>query len=236
MLQYLSKYEWFKNSLDFIFPPLCLGCGEYTENKYDVCKDCLERIEPFKHAYCLNCSDIIPNGIECIACRDESFPLIAFSQYATPLKDIIIQFKFKGITKTAALFAGKLSINSSDLIHSIKADELVPIPLHSMRENVRGYNQATIFAGELGRVFEINVNCDILFRKKRRLPQARLNPDKRTENIKDVFEVIEVSGNNKSVIIVDDVVTSGSTVREAKRTLTEANYNVRAVIAVAQTL
>ena len=132
MLQHLLKYEWFKNSLDFIFPPLCLGCGEYTESEYDICDSCLKRIEPFKHAYCLNCSDIIPNGIECMSCRDESFPLIAYSQYATPLKDIIIQFKFKGITKTAALFARKLSDNLGDLTRSIKADELIPIPLHAI--------------------------------------------------------------------------------------------------------
>ena len=114
-----------------------------------------------------------------------------------------------------------------------RAEILVPVPLYSSREKERGYNQAKLFATRLGDGFDIPVDDEIIFRTKRGKPQARLDFEKRRENIKSVFSVPDHRQEHCKIILVDDVVTSGSTMREASRVLTDAGYKVVAAISIA---
>jgi ComF family protein len=230
------KPLWLQGMVDFFFPPLCLGCGEYTENESSICDLCLKAIETFDRPFCLRCMNIMPTGHKCGECKTESLPLFAYGNYAHPLEDIIIQYKFKGIKTPAGFIAKLFHQQFHQAIGAIDSRVLVPIPLHPARENRRGYNQATLFANELAAQFGFEVDTGILSRTKKRKEQARLNHRDRVANIRGVFEVNDEAGVDGSVVLVDDVVTSGSTVREAVRVLKESEIEVAAVFAMAHAM
>ena len=228
--------EWLRGLVDFVFPPLCLGCGEYTENDYAVCDTCLESIETFSHPFCLGCMDMIAQGDKCAACGGDSLILYAYGNYATPLEQIVIQYKFKGMTRSGKMFAKLITDKFGERIKSLGCQALVPVPLHAGRENYRGYNQATILARHLSQQLDIEVRDNIIARVKRSKPQARLNHHQRAINIKGVFDIVEDSDRPAKVILVDDVVTSGATIREAARVLRKAGIVVGGAISIAHAM
>ncbi|MEW6412303.1 MAG: ComF family protein [Candidatus Zixiibacteriota bacterium] len=236
MMAGVKKPQWLEGMIDFFFPPLCLGCGEYTENEGSICGRCLKAIETFDRPFCLNCMSIIPAGHKCTICKGDSLPLFAYGNYTSPLEDIVIQFKFKGIKTPAKYFARLLHEQFAPVVEELGSMTLAPIPLHPSRESRRGYNQAELLARELAQIFGYATQADLLRRIKLRKEQARLNHKERVANIRGVFEVAEEFDIDGGVILVDDVVTSGSTVREAAGILRTKGYRVVAVLAIAHAL
>lgn len=237
-----GQSEFISDLLDFILPPLCLGCSEYIENGKNICLTCKEKIELYRHPICLECLTEMPNDKSCQYCQKETLSLFCYGHYKTPLNEIIIQMKFKNLTNIADYFSSELYDQFGSLILSKEADYLVPIPLHYLREFRRGYNQSLIIADKLSSYLDIEINDDILNRTKKREPQARLDLAHREKNIKSVFEVQdddEISEDNRGkvkIILVDDVVTSGATVKEAIKVLSEENYEVVGVITLAHSV
>lgn len=228
-----NKVELFGGFLDFILPPLCLGCGQFDDSPVDVCSACLEAIDTYDNPICLNCFEPVTSGPVCRNCQDRSFPLFAFGDYTAPLKDVVIQFKFKGITSPASLFADLIVDKFEVNLAAQSADFLVPIPLHPSRQARRGYNQAALLAERLSERLNLPVDNDIIERVKRRRPQARLDLRHRARNINSVFEAIPTEVENTGLILVDDVVTSGATMLEARHTLEKAGHRVVAAVAIA---
>jgi len=222
-----------KGLLDFVFPPLCLGCGEFNTNYIDVCENCLNRIDTYNYPICLSCQQIIPDDKRCPICRDDYVPLFSYGHYSSPMQDIIIQFKFKGVTSPARTFAVLLHKQFQKQLQSLKADMVVSVPLYPSREKHRGYNQAALFAEQLAGLLDLPVREDILFRIKKRKPQVNLEFTKRARNIKGVFTVAQEAQSGEKVILVDDVVTSGATATEARKELEKAGYKVGGVAAIA---
>lgn len=219
--------------VEFAFPPLCAGCGEYCTLERGICDDCAARFDRYENPICLTCEVPIFSGTSCPQCGDESFAVFPFGNYVDPLKEAVIQFKFRGVTKIAGYFASQLVTVFQERIQLLSPSCLVPIPLHPSREHERGYNQAAVFAAELGDRMGLEVRPDILIRIKKAKPQARLHDAERAQNIKGVFEAVAESESHEIVILVDDVVTGGHTVREARSVLMQAGYRVPAVLAIA---
>ncbi|MEA3296820.1 MAG: ComF family protein [candidate division Zixibacteria bacterium] len=232
-MERVKNTVWWQGLLDFVFPPLCLGCGVFNDGELDICEKCLAAIDRYQYPICLNCETVITGKAKCPACGEKSLPLFAFGNYRYPLKEIVIQFKFHGVTSPAKILADLINQQFGERIAALKTAALVPIPLFPSRENHRGYNQAVLFAEQLSKLLAISVRGDIIFRDRKRKPQAKLNLRQRSMNIKGVFSVIEPSEKLMRVILVDDVVTSGATVQEAARVLKAANYHVCAVISMA---
>ena len=228
-----SNETYLHSLLDFVFPPLCIGCGEYTDEADMICKNCLATINKLDDIYCLKCHTVLENKKTCDFCVEDSLLLYSYGEYHSALKEMIIQFKFKGITKPARLFSSKIAETFSKQIADLKADYLIPIPLAPSRERKRGFNQAEIIAENISQHLKIPVNNEILFRVKNNKPQARLSMDKRAENVRAVFDIDEDLSANYNLILVDDVVTTGSTVLEAVSVLQNGGYKVSGVITLA---
>ncbi|HOP07156.1 MAG TPA: ComF family protein [candidate division Zixibacteria bacterium] len=222
--------------LDFIFPPLCLGCGAFTESPSQICDDCEEKIERFTDPICLECETILSGESFCRFCNNGGLPCYAVAQYLPPMRDVIIQYKFRGITRPADLVADWFHDRFGERLLSLRPDTLVPVPLHPSRENFRGYNQAALFAVQLGERLGLPVHNDLLVRVKRRRPQARLGMAARQKNITGVFCAMKNNLNLRRIVLVDDVVTSGATVREARAVLEKTGAEVIAVAAMAHGL
>ncbi|MDH4158600.1 MAG: phosphoribosyltransferase family protein, partial [candidate division Zixibacteria bacterium] len=110
---------------------------------------------------------------------------------------------------------------------------LVPIPLHRHRESIRGYNQAALLAGQLAAPLNLSVADDILYRTRSRQPQTKVRFEGRQANVAGVFQTMQETSSRSACILVDDVVTTGSTLMEARRVLAAAGYDVVAAISIA---
>jgi len=95
---------------------------------------------------------------------------------------------------------------------------VVPIPLEKERKKWRGFNQSEILAFEISKFFGLKMENDLLERTKKTLPQAELKREEREENMKDAFSV-KKNFKGEKILLVDDVFTSGATLREAARVL-----------------
>ncbi len=229
--------QWLQGLIDFAFPPLCLGCGEYTEKEFFICDACLKAIDQFEQPFCLACATMLPDGARCPTCGDDALVLYAWGNYTGPLEQVIIQLKFKGIVRPSRFFADAAARQFARYLDPPDNLVLVPIPLHPTRENRRGYNQATVFATHLSEALGTALRTDILLRIRKRRPQARLNHRERAVNIRGVYQIAEdAADETRAVVLVDDVVTSGATVREAARTLQQAGLKVHGVISIAHAL
>ncbi len=166
-------------------------------------------------------------------CGEWSLPIFFCGDYVAPLDEIVKQFKFHGITSPAKFFARQISERFATTIVGLEATQLIPIALHPGREDFRGYNQALLFAQALSEYLGLPVDELSLRRVRKRRPQAQLSLRKRVANISGVFRALPPARTGIRSILVDDVVTSGVTVMQAKQVLEEAGHKVVAVIAIA---
>ena len=211
-------------ALDIFFPPICLNCKSYLEHfERDnlVCDKCFRAIRIYK--------TVFPLG------RD--ITLMAATSYEEPtVKELIHYFKYKRFLKAQSPL-GKILINYVEELNLKSGGHLiVPIPLHHSKERQRGFNQSEVLAGIVAKYLELPVS-KLLTRAKKTKSQIDLPQELRTENMKDAFQInkSELPLTNQSVILVDDVYTSGATVREAAKILRKAGVKEIKVLVLAKT-
>lgn len=212
--------------LDLIFPVFCCGCG--TEGSF-LCPVCRLKIREAPPT-CFVCGKLdfsIGGGISgrtCRSCRPKTnvYGFISPFVYEDKLiRQLIHDFKYRGIKDIGSLLSAWLHeyllkyklFMSSDWV-------LLPIPLHRKRKIARGFNQSEIIAKNLSNKFKLVYNPKILFKNKNTIPQMELGGEERKINLKGVFEVRNPSFiQNRIVLLIDDVKTTGSTLEEAAQTL-----------------
>ncbi len=211
-----------KTIINLLFPIHCLGCGQEGEF---ICSSCFGKIEINKKYY-FDKTDILKKTIVAGYHKDEL------------LKQAIYRYKYDFI-KDLAKSLGQLMIKK--LLEDIKRNDLkkfilIPIPLHSKRLRWRGFNQAELLAQVVSQELNIPVIDNLLIRTKHILPQAKIKKAfQRRQNIHNVFELKNInlrtfftsqgtsSGllnfKNKIFVLVDDISTTGATLKEAAKAL-----------------
>ncbi len=195
-------------ALDFLFPMSCAGCGR--EGKF-LCHNCVASLPQLKKPYCVLCASP-GQSPHCSWCR-ELTP--AYEGIRAPflfdgaIRSAVYAFKYHGL-KAAAPELGHLLADYLKL-QPMVGNVLVPVPLHSRRLRHRGYNQSALLAKELGKLTGIGVEPRLLTRKKDAIPQVHTTTkNQRRDNVAGSFSCTS-DLSNKSVILVDDVATTGST-------------------------
>jgi ComF family protein len=221
--------------LDLLFPVECLGCRQ--EGAW-LCDTCLRQIKfngPGKGA-----NLIAPDLDKIFIAGDYDDPLLADSlkkfkynfltALGQPLSRFLIMFWQGQLTlpENAKLNSGNAKLNSevdSALLAAaagpIADTILIPIPLSKKRLRWRGFNQAEIIARALGEAFAYPLNF-ALHRKNRTAPQASLNESDRATNIQGSFVWTGPNLSGQTIILIDDVVTTGATLNEAAKILRAA--------------
>ena len=214
---------------DVLFPARCLAC-ETLLGRYRLpllCSDCVSRLVPLVSPLCLCCGMPFEAGEDhlcgnCLAGKSP-FDLIrsAFS-YQEPLVTLIHQVKF-GRRLTGLATLGVLARNSSAWSSFSRPDLILPVPLHCRRLRQRGFNQSLLLARSCFPGWKDRIAAAGLRRIRDTIPQTDLTGKERRKNLKGAF-CLNVSGGvaGKSILLVDDVFTTGSTVVECSRILQKA--------------
>ena len=208
----------------------CIVCGrEITPNRYGLCDNCKLLIND---NFCLRCGrHKIGVGDYCSECGgqslmfDEARSAVSYDGNA---KDLIYRLKYGN----AKYLANTLSQYLLDvlLVSDWQADCITFVPIHKTRQRLRRYNQAELLARFLAE--RINLPCENLLEKSVKTPnQARLNREQRMQNLKGSFRA--VADVPAHIILVDDVMTTGSTVNECSAVLKRAGAKVVYVLTFA---
>lgn len=211
------------NLLDLIFPKKCFGCGQ--EGSY-LCPLCQEKLKP-AGPICPVCTMPSGQGFTHPRCRYELSPdgLTSIWEYQGGIRKAILSLKYKFVYEVAGeiaeLVVGKLKKRK---VFSPARPILIPVPLHRQRQNWRGFNQMEEIGKRVALKMRWEFIPDLIVREKPAAPQVQLKGDDRRKNIRGVFTVnphYRLSTMH-SVLIFDDVWTTGSTIREAAKTLKKA--------------
>lgn len=207
---------------NLFFPKKCLGCGK--ANVY-ICPDCFNKIEISLNNTCFFCGKITGQGRICLGCQKENYldRVISATIYANPLiREIIKAFKYHYVRELAEPLS-KLLIKSLESNSTISTNStiLIPVPLYGSRMRSRGFNQAELLAQKIAEHFNLPLEIDILKRTIPTSPQVNIkNNEKRKENIKNAFKINDSEKiKDKTIILIDDVATTGATLIEAAKTL-----------------
>jgi len=219
---------WF-NFLELIYPSCCAACEEICEPRKWLCEQCendLDRLE--EGACCTRCASPLPDPKSpCGRCKNNGlrpFARIArLSTYELTTKELIHAIKYRHRWATVDRLVDRLVQRES--VQSIMKDAnvLVPIPRHYFRSVSRGFNQAELIAHRLSKRFRIPVVKALRRRRATESQTAFHSREARIKNMRDVFELIDDDSlRAKRVVLVDDVMTSGATLRSAAREIRHA--------------
>jgi competence protein ComFC len=219
--------------LDLFLPRRCLGCGQ--GDSY-FCPQCSKKIQPWSNFICPICGKQTFLGQTHLHCQEKYSldGLISFFPYKRIIKMAIVKLKYKFVTDLAEdLFVLiKRFIKTKNQFKYLKnffdkeKTMLVPIPLYWQRENWRGFNQAELLGRKLADYFGWQLRNDVLIRQKATLPQVGLEAGQRQKNIQGAFKIKNNHQIPKdfSLLLFDDVWTTGSTLKEAGRVLKKAGF------------
>ena len=233
--------DMFETAIVFLYPAKCRVCDGFlgvTSMPY-ICADCWQDVQFVEPPWCDICGIPGVNGLcdDCAISPPRYGKLRTIAFYHRSLQQAIHLFKFE-----------KKRVLARHLIHLINAhipsdcdiaeyDFVVPIPIHKKRLRERGFNQAALLADGIAKAEDIPVLVDTLVRKRHTVAQSSLDRDARQENIVGAFEVRNRDViRGKRLLIIDDVFTTGATIREAVSELWTADPAEIDVLTLARAL
>ncbi len=215
--------------LDLLFPLRCAECG--TDGAA-LCRECFFKIAVIPPS-CFVCKklvparDAVPAGRTCRPCRKKTrvYGFVSpFSYDAAAIKTLIHDLKYRRARGNAEILGALLY--RAVAYHGVVLSQesvIIPIPLHRARQRVRGFNQSLLIAEALGAKLGIPAQDDILRKIRRTKPQMELAREERLKNMAGAFAVSDsASVRNRTIILLDDIKTTGTTLEEAARVLRSA--------------
>ena len=182
-----------ESGLKRIQSPFCLKCGKPMLTEEELCSDC----KSLEHRFIQGRS------------------LFAYGDVA----GCIYRFKYRGRQEYAAWLGKAMAEAFADYVRWISPDALIPVPLHEKRLAVRGYNQSALLAEEIGKALHIPVYDELVVRGKNTVPQKTLNRVERQNNLKKAFKICQNDVKLSTIVIIDDIYTTGSTVDDMAKLL-----------------
>ncbi len=208
-------------TLDLIFPNRCPLCGEVINWKYEYCQGCFDELPYTGEEFCHGCGNI---SSSCICHRNENLfsRCYAAFYYLDSAKGGVVYLKNTKNNVFPRLFAEKIKSDIEADPYEFKADFIVPVPMSKTKLRKRGFNQAEVLADALSQQLNIPICNNALVKSISFVAQHKLSATRRKSNASHLYSAgknIDIKG--KTVIIVDDVMTTGSTINSCAEILLE---------------
>ncbi len=188
---------------DWLFPPHCVACD--ARGAW-LCAACLDQIKQSSAPVQRRQDEIAPlKGVRSVASLEG------------PLRKAVHEFKYEGVRALASSLGEVLHWRWD--VESCPAEVIVPVPLHPSRLRQRGYNQSALLSRELSRRTGLPVEEAVLARISPTRPQVGLSADERADNVRNAFLCVDPSLRGVKVLLVDDVWTTGATMRACGQAL-----------------
>ena len=212
-------------ALDFALPPRCAGCGVVVLDVHSFCPDCWPKIEFLGNTGCRTCGlPLVATEAEtCGACLARP-PRIARTRAAVAYGDLTRSLAIRLKYGRKVAIARTMARYMAPLVDRSNGDPiLVPVPLHRSRLWQRGFNQSALVARELARKLELRTDPLVLRRSRRTPPLKGMSPLQRRKTVAGAFAVKDKHAvTGRTVVLIDDVLTTGSTAEACARTLQRA--------------
>lgn len=209
--------------LELIYPPKCGICGKPNQNY--LCSKCSKQLE--KQAK----FEIKKNENRNNYYQEHLY----IFEYQGTIRKTIINYKFNNksyLYKTIVNFV----LKNEKFFQNLKSyDTIVPVPISKKRRKERGYNQSELIGKEIAKNLSIKYNKKSLLKVKNIIEQSKLNKEEREKNIQGVYKLVnEQTLNNKKILLIDDIYTTGSTVNECCKILRQAQPETIGVLTIAK--
>lgn len=207
--------------LDMLFPKRCVSCGRLGAY---VCGSCMRSARRIKDtdAICPICGRPGMDGATHPRCTNRYAldGLTSFYRYEGVIRKAIKVIKYRLVSDAAPFLITSQPVSAFARVPAVRRAVIVPVPLHASRLRERGFNQAEHLAYTLGKTLDLPVSTGVLVRVKRTVPQASIQ-DKATRraNMRGAFAVTPGACAPETILLVDDVFTTGTTMREAANVL-----------------
>jgi len=252
-----SLYKTPNFFLNIVFPPKCFKCGfplSGSESE-SICLSCSKQIVLIKPPFCEVCGKPFyfqydlptENSYCCGSCRTETHDFDkarSLGKYEGIFKEALINYKYKGrreLLKDIIKFFFQTQNNNCFIPLKRTTDKtdgmdfILYVPLHKKKLRTRGFDQAFLIAKEISKLSNIPLKRDLLFKKKETTSQAALKRQIRINNLKGAFAVRDSNSlEEKNILLVDDVITTGATVNECSKILKQNGANRIEVFSLAR--
>ena len=223
----------FRQIINFILPPQCYICGKVMKTDKGLCNKCISEINFINGEICHRCGHPLNEvttakggKIICGGCLKNKRHLFRMSRSACVYDDfskkLILDFKFHDKTDLAPFLAKMMYVAGKDIFNA-GVDVIIPVPMHYTRMLKRRYNQAALLAKELGKLSGSKVCYNAVTKIKMTKPQAQCTGVERIKNVKEAFFAKTPKAlQGKRVLLIDDVLTTGATLKECALTIKKA--------------
>lgn len=227
--------------LNLLYPNSCRACGTligWSEGFF--CGPCMDRVKPYEGPRCSMCGRHYPDGSgtdhTCYECAKKP-PVFAAARaklaYDGPVRDAIKLYKYRQVRALRAYLGGFVEDGARDWFSG--SEVVCAVPLHKRRLRDRGFNQSLFLAERAADAIGARLSLDGLARIRHTAPQVGMGHAERKANVKGAFEVVRPADfTGASVLLVDDVFTTGATVNECARVLLKAGAADVSVLTVAR--
>jgi len=213
--------------LNLLFPPRCPFCESIQKiHAPGICPECSQKLIYIREPRCMKCGKQLAQEEKeyCRDCTTHSHLFCqgrALYQYSS-VAGAIFRFKYKGKKEYGRIFGEEMAYFLGDYIRYLRPDALIPVPLHPVRRRIRGYNQSQVLAEVVGSCLNIPVKSDLVRRIRNTRALKTLNSKERLNNLKNAFILDRNGVKLDTVIIVDDIYTTGTTIDALAKVLLEA--------------
>ncbi len=223
--------KFFNKAWDFVLPDNleCIFCGKEIgdKNEYSTCEKCYDKFLN-KGKVCEKCGEFIFSKSKyCLSCKKRVSYTYVIARapfvYTGETKKVVYKLKYQGGRYLAKYMAQFMALEYQNM--NVECDLIVPVPIHKTKLKARGYNQAQLLGEELSKLIYVPINQDLI-KEKPTKTQTALTKEKRQENLSGTFNVLNNENLfNKTILLVDDVFTTGATVEECSRMLLKEGAN-----------
>ena len=204
--------------LELLFPRRCAGCGRFGEV---WCRFCDRSLIKIRGRICPRCGRKQASPHPCAHCRQHPLPLTvrSYAMYDGPLMRALLHLKYRPNQNLAQVFAEWLrELLRREQWHPTM---IAAVPLAASRQRQRGYNQVDLITSALSRMTELPYDPGVLRRIRETPSQVGLNPAERRLNVAGAFEACSLGDQNQTVLLVDDLFTTGATMAACASALLE---------------